>query len=94
VIHQVTRARQYAAGSRVDRLVCGLLPGIQQCDGRIVFAVAASSTGCLVVLSPPHTSPAAETLWYTAYAAALSLIGIVVVTVCGKQLTRHTAGSP
>jgi len=49
----------------------------------------ASSTGCLVVLSPPHTSPAAETLWYAAYAAALSLIGIVVVTVGGKQLTRQ-----
>lgn len=38
-----------------------------------------SSTGSLVVFGPPAVSPAQESLWYAAYAAALSLLALLLV---------------
>jgi uncharacterized protein len=47
-----------------------------------------SSTGCLVVLSATHASPAQETLWYVTYAAALWVVVALVVAIYGKGLVR------
>jgi hypothetical protein len=47
-----------------------------------------SSTGCLVVLSATHASPAQETLWYAVYAAALWVVVALVVAIYGKDLVR------
>jgi len=47
-----------------------------------------SSTGSLVVLSPPHVSAAQEVLWYAVYAAALWLIVAVIARIFGKTLVR------
>jgi membrane protease YdiL (CAAX protease family) len=38
----------------------------------------ASSTGSLVLLSPPHISSADEALWYAVYAAALAVIALLL----------------
>jgi len=51
----------------------------------------ASSTGSLVVLSPPHANAAQEALWYAVYAAALWIGVAMVATIFGKQLTRRSA---
>jgi len=47
-----------------------------------------SSTGCLVMLSAAHASPAQETLWYAIYAAALWIVVALVVAIYGKNLVR------
>jgi membrane protease YdiL (CAAX protease family) len=51
----------------------------------------ASSTGSLIVFSPPHVSAAQETLWYAVYAGALWLLVAIVAMIFGKQLTRRSA---
>jgi hypothetical protein len=48
----------------------------------------ASSTGSLVVFSPPQLNAAHEVLWYAAYAAALWIAVAVVAAIFGKPLTR------
>jgi membrane protease YdiL (CAAX protease family) len=50
-----------------------------------------SSTGCLVMLSAAHASPAQEALWYAIYAAALWVVVAVVVAIYGKNLARRPA---
>src|SRR5215469_5880729 len=52
----------------------------------------ASSTGSLVVFSPPHVNAAQESLWYGVYAIALWITVSLVATLFGKSLTRawHT----
>lgn len=45
----------------------------------------ASSTGSLVVLSPPAVTAAQETLWYAAYAIALWLVVAVVKDAKGTK---------
>ena len=49
----------------------------------------ASSTGSLVVFSPPHVNPPQETLWYAVYAVALWLTVAIVSIAFGKRLARH-----
>ena len=46
-----------------------------------------SSTGSLVVLSPPHVNPGQEAQWYGVYALAMWIAVSLVATVFGKQLT-------
>jgi CAAX protease family protein len=47
----------------------------------------ASSTGSLVVFSPPQISAAQESLWYTLYAVALWLVVALIAAVFGKCLS-------
>ncbi len=47
-----------------------------------------SSTGCLVVFSATHASPAQETLWYATYAVVLWVVVALVVASYGKGLVR------
>lgn len=47
----------------------------------------ASSTGSLVIFSPPGVTAAQEALWYAIYAAALWLVVVVVAIIYGKRLT-------
>jgi membrane protease YdiL (CAAX protease family) len=49
----------------------------------------ASSTGSLVVLSPPRVTAAQEALWYAIYAVALWIIVAFVVKKYGQRLTRQ-----
>jgi len=49
----------------------------------------ASSTGSLVVLSPPRVTAAQETLWFAIYAAGLWIVVTVVSMVFGKQLIKR-----
>jgi membrane protease YdiL (CAAX protease family) len=49
----------------------------------------ASSTGSLVVFSPPRAKAAQEALWYTVYAGALWIIVAIVTMIFGKHLTRR-----
>ena len=49
----------------------------------------ASSTGSLVIFSPPGVTAAQESLWYAVYAAALWLVVAIVAMVYGKRLTLH-----
>ena len=51
----------------------------------------ATSTGSLVVFSPPRITAAQESLWYAVYAAALWLVVAVVVTTYGKRLSLKTS---
>lgn len=51
----------------------------------------ASSTGSLVIFSPPQVNAAQEALWYAVYAAALWLLVVFVVAVFGKKLSRQSA---
>jgi membrane protease YdiL (CAAX protease family) len=47
----------------------------------------ASSTGALVVLSPPQVNAGQEALWYAVYAGALWIVVAAIATIIGKQLT-------
>jgi CAAX protease family protein len=49
----------------------------------------ASSTGSLVVFSPPNATPAQEALWYAVYAAALWPLVAILISIYGKPLTLH-----
>ena len=49
----------------------------------------ASSTGSLVVFSPPHLNPAQEALWYAVCAVALWFMAAVVPIIFGKHLARE-----
>jgi uncharacterized protein len=51
----------------------------------------ASSTGSLVVFSPPQAKAAQEALWYALYAAALWITVAIVAAIFRKQLTRRSA---
>lgn len=48
-----------------------------------------SMTASLVVLDPTRVSPAQETVWYWAYAAALWLVAALVAARYGKSLVRR-----
>lgn len=58
--------------------------------GSILVAqlIHVSSTGSLVVLSPVRVSPAQETCWYAAYAAALWVAVGCIAAAYGKRLRR------
>jgi CAAX protease family protein len=49
----------------------------------------ASSTGSLVVFSPPHVNAPQEALWYALYALALWFTVAVVSIIFGKHLARE-----
>jgi membrane protease YdiL (CAAX protease family) len=51
----------------------------------------ASSTGSLVIFSPPGVSAAQESLWYAIYAATLWLVVAIIATTYGKRLTLKTS---
>lgn len=51
----------------------------------------ASSTGSLVLLSPPGVTAAQETMWYAVYAGALWIAVVIVVTRFGTKLMRQSA---
>ena len=53
--------------------------------------IHASSTGSLVVFSPPAVTAAQETLWYAVYAIALWLVVAVVAVRSGMRLTRDSS---
>ena len=53
--------------------------------------IHASSTGSLVVLSPPAVTAAQETLWYAVYAIALWLVVAVVAVRWGMRLTPDSS---
>jgi uncharacterized protein len=64
--------------------------------GSVVLAqlMHASSTGALVIFSPPRVSAAQETMWYFVYAALLWLTVAVVVAVLGRGLSlRNKTGA-
>jgi membrane protease YdiL (CAAX protease family) len=46
----------------------------------------ASSTGSLVIFSPPRVTAAQESLWYAVYAAALWLVVAIIAAAYGKRL--------
>jgi len=50
----------------------------------------ASSTGSLVIFSPPRVTAAQESLWYAVYAAALWLLVVIIAATFGKRLTLHS----
>jgi membrane protease YdiL (CAAX protease family) len=50
----------------------------------------ASSSGSLVIFSPPRVTAAQESLWYALYAAALWLAVALVATTFGKRLTLQS----
>jgi hypothetical protein len=50
-----------------------------------------SSTGALVIFSPPRVTAAQESLWYAVYAAALWLGVAVIAATYGKGLTLKTS---
>jgi membrane protease YdiL (CAAX protease family) len=47
----------------------------------------ASSTGSLIVFSPPHATAAQESLWYAVYAATLWFLVAIIAIAFGKRLT-------
>ena len=47
----------------------------------------ASSTGSLVIFSPPRVTAAQESLWYAVYASASWLVVAIVAIIHGKRLT-------
>lgn len=49
----------------------------------------ASSTGSLVIFSPPHVTAAQETLWYAVYACILWIAVAWAVTKDGVHLTKQ-----
>ena len=49
----------------------------------------ASSTGSLVVFSPPRVTAAQESLWYAVYAATLWLVVVMIAMTFGKHLTQQ-----
>jgi CAAX protease family protein len=49
----------------------------------------ASSTGSLVIFSPPHATAAQETLWYAVYACVLWVAVASIVAKSGVHLTRQ-----
>jgi membrane protease YdiL (CAAX protease family) len=51
----------------------------------------ASSTGSLVVFSPPRVTAGQEPLWYAVYAAALWLVVAIIAATYGKRLTLKTS---
>ena len=51
----------------------------------------ASSTGSLVVFSPPHVNPSQEAQWYAVYAVALWFTVAVVSIIFGKSLAQADA---
>jgi len=51
----------------------------------------ASSTGSLVIFSPPRVTAAQESLWYAIYAAALWLGVAIIATTYGRRLTLKTS---
>jgi uncharacterized protein len=57
----------------------------------IVQLMHISSTGSLVVFSPPRVNAAQEALWYGVYAAALWIAVCIVAILWGKPLTRKLA---
>jgi hypothetical protein len=61
---------------------------------RTAQLLQASSTGFLVTLGAPKATPAQEALWYSAYAAVLWAIVIIVVALRGSTLRgrRRTGG--
>lgn len=55
----------------------------------------ASSTGSLVVLSPPLVTAAQEAMWYGVYACALWVAVVIVILKYGVRLrSRHDGGMP
>jgi membrane protease YdiL (CAAX protease family) len=50
----------------------------------------ASSTGSLVIFSPPRVTAAQESLWYDVYAAILWLVIAIVAAMYGKRLTLQS----
>jgi uncharacterized protein len=51
----------------------------------------ASSTGSLVIFSPPGVTAAQEALWYAIYAAALWLLVAIIATTHGKRLALEAS---
>jgi uncharacterized protein len=49
----------------------------------------ASSTGSIVIFSPPGLTAAQESLWYTVYAAILWLVVAIIVIIYGKRLSSQ-----
>ena len=66
-----------------------LIAWIYSNTGSVVLAqlMHASSTGALVIFSPPQVSAAQEAFWYFAYAALLWLTVAVVVALWGRGLS-------
>jgi uncharacterized protein len=50
----------------------------------------ASSTGSLVVFSPPGITAAQESLWYAVYAAVLWLVVAIIAATFGKRLAPQS----
>jgi uncharacterized protein len=50
----------------------------------------ATSTGSLVVFSPPGVTAAQESLWYTVYAALLWLVVAIIAASSGKRLAAQS----
>jgi membrane protease YdiL (CAAX protease family) len=51
----------------------------------------ATSTGSLVIFSPPHVTAGQEAFWYAIYAIALWVIVSAIVVICGNQLAGQSA---
>lgn len=48
-----------------------------------------SSTGALVIFSPPRVNTAQETMWYFAYAAVLWIVVAIITTGWGRNLVKQ-----
>ncbi len=78
-----------AAMSAMRVLICWLFAR----TGSVLLAqmLHAVSTGCLVVLSPPHVSAGQEAAWYAIYAVVLWLIVLALVAVQGAGFLNAPA---
>lgn len=63
--------------------------------GSVLFAqlMHVSSTGSLVIFSPPCVTAAQEVMWYALYGTALWLVVGIVAKKNGRQLTRRPTPS-
>ena len=52
----------------------------------------ASSTGALVILSPPRVNASQEALWYFAYAILLWILVAIIIAGWGRSLARSEPG--
>ena len=81
-----------AAMSAMRVLICWLYSR----TGSVLLAqmLHASSTGCLVILSPPHVSAGQEAAWYAVYAAVLWMIVLLLTAKNGLTFLNAPTSPP
>lgn len=89
--HGASWAAYFLAFAAVMTAMRALICWVYVNTGSLLLAqlLHASSTGSLVVLSPPRITAAQESLWYFAYAGVLWVVVAAVVQINGMTLTRR-----